>query len=154
MVLWDEALPPCSVKRPGSGPLSYRDSLALILAMGPNLVSRITSPAKLARVGQAIVSFKEFMVRDREEENKATAGRRVTREDLMTKHVRASVEFAAGGDGPEETDGKPRADLSQEEIFGNMFVFNFAEHDSTAHSLTYVFYLLAAHPEVQDWVNE
>ncbi|GME43476.1 Cytochrome P450 [Neofusicoccum parvum] len=35
-----------------------------------------------------------------------------------------------------------------------MLVFNFAGHDSTDHSLTYVFYLLVAHPEVQDWINE
>ncbi|GME56887.1 uncharacterized protein K452DRAFT_130448 [Neofusicoccum parvum] len=132
----------------------YRDSLALILAMDPNLVPRITFPAKLARVGQAIVSFKEFMVQDLEGEKKTIAGRRVTRENLMTNLMRASVESAAGGDGPEETDGKPRASLSHEEIFGNMFVFNFAGHDSTVHSLTYAFYLLAAHSEVQDWINE
>lgn len=44
--------------------------------------------------------------------------------------------------------------LSAEEIFGNISVFNFASHDTTAISLAYSMLLLAAHPEVQDWISE
>lgn len=35
-----------------------------------------------------------------------------------------------------------------------MFVFNFAGHDTTAHTFVWIMYFLAANPEVQDWVNE
>ena len=39
-------------------------------------------------------------------------------------------------------------------IYGNMFIFNFASHDTTAQTLKLTIHLLAAHPEVQDWMRE
>ncbi|TGO54310.1 hypothetical protein BCON_0109g00210 [Botryotinia convoluta] len=44
--------------------------------------------------------------------------------------------------------------LTEEEIYGNLFVYNFAAHDTTAVILNWTIYLLAAHPEVQDWISE
>lgn len=35
-----------------------------------------------------------------------------------------------------------------------VFIFNFAGHDTTAHTLTFATYFLAANPDVQDWVSE
>ncbi|KAF2136432.1 uncharacterized protein K452DRAFT_130448 [Aplosporella prunicola CBS 121167] len=142
------------------GPMSYRDSLALILenaililAMGPDFVSRIKFPAKLARVGEAITSFKTYMVRAFEDEKKVILEDHVQRENLMTALVRACVKPAVH-DGDTSAEGIKRFNLSQEEVFGNMFVFNFAGHDTTAHSLAFTFYLLAAYPDIQDWMNE
>jgi cytochrome P450 len=42
--------------------------------------------------------------------------------------------------------------LSVQEIFSNIFVINFARHDTTANTLAFSFLLLAAYPEVQEWV--
>ncbi|XXG95845.1 hypothetical protein Hte_002116 [Hypoxylon texense] len=61
----------------------------------------------------------------------------------MTSLVRASQDEA-------ETSGS----LTESEIYGNMFAFNFAGHDTTAHTFTFALYFLAAHPEVQDWLSE
>jgi len=44
--------------------------------------------------------------------------------------------------------------LTVDEIFGNIFVINFAGHDTTANTLAFSMLLLAAHPDVQDWVAE
>lgn len=44
--------------------------------------------------------------------------------------------------------------LSIDEIFGNIFVINFAGHDTTANTLAFSMLLLAANPEVQDWVAD
>ena len=44
--------------------------------------------------------------------------------------------------------------LKDEEIFGNMFVFQFAGHDTTAHTLAFSMMHLAAYPEVQAWMVE
>lgn len=44
--------------------------------------------------------------------------------------------------------------LTEQEIYGNMFVLNFAGHDTTAHTFTFALYFLAAHREVQDWAFE
>ena len=44
--------------------------------------------------------------------------------------------------------------LSVEEIFGNIFVINFAGHDTTANTLAFSMLLLASEPSVQQWVAE
>jgi cytochrome P450 len=44
--------------------------------------------------------------------------------------------------------------LTVDEILGNIFVINFAGHDTTANTLAFGMLLLAANPEVQDWVAE
>ncbi|KAF4539638.1 Cytochrome P450 [Lasiodiplodia theobromae] len=106
----------------------------LILALRAEFLARLKYPRGLARIGQAITSFKQYMTEDYEEERKAFEEKRETRENLMTNLRRAG--------------------LTREEVFGNMFVFNFAGHDGTAHALNYTFYLLAVHPWVQEWIGE
>lgn len=44
--------------------------------------------------------------------------------------------------------------LTESEIYGNMFMLNFAGHDTTAHTFTFAIHFLAANPAVQDWVSE
>ncbi|KAL2151438.1 hypothetical protein VTH82DRAFT_6536 [Thermothelomyces myriococcoides] len=46
----------------------------------------------------------------------------------------------------------PGRGMTEDEIYGNMFVFSFAGHDTTAHLLTYAIFFLAANPSVQSWV--
>ncbi|KAK7705049.1 hypothetical protein SLS57_010246 [Botryosphaeria dothidea] len=140
--------------------LTYRDSLGLILenallilALGPDLISRITFPTRLARIGQAIGAFKEYMTQDFEEAKNGIAEKCAAGENLMTNLVQASVAESDTGDGCRET-SRRKAALSRSEVFGNMFVFNFAGHDTTTHTLTYTFYLLAVNPSVQDWMSE
>jgi cytochrome P450 len=48
----------------------------------------------------------------------------------------------------------PRRTLSVDEIFGNIFVVNFAGHDTTAHTLELTMILLAVNVEIQDWVRD
>jgi cytochrome P450 len=48
----------------------------------------------------------------------------------------------------------PRRALSVDEIFGNIFVVNFAGHNTTAHTLELTMILLADNVEVQDWVRD
>lgn len=43
--------------------------------------------------------------------------------------------------------------LSDGELFGNMFAYSVAGHETTAHTLNYTLHLLAAYPEWQDWIN-
>lgn len=44
--------------------------------------------------------------------------------------------------------------LSDQELFGNMFTYGVAGHETTAHTLNYTLHLLAAYPEWQDWIQE
>lgn len=71
-----------------------------------------------------------------ETEKKALADGKPAENNLMTQLIRASL----GEDG-----------LTETEIYGNIFVFNFAGHDTTAHTIAFTVYLLATAPHVQDW---
>lgn len=49
--------------------------------------------------------------------------------------------------------GKP-LHLSDDEMFGNLYVFNLAGFETTANALTYTMPFLARQPDIQDWVAE
>ncbi|PSS02162.1 cytochrome P450 [Coniella lustricola] len=57
----------------------------------------------------------------------------------------ATVERGQGGVSP---------GLSDEEVAGNLFVFNIAGHDTTASALNFAITLLAAEPKWQDWLAQ
>jgi len=44
--------------------------------------------------------------------------------------------------------------LTDDEIYGNIFTYSFAGHESTGHAISYAFYLFAAFPDWQEWVIE
>lgn len=135
--------------------MSYRESLGIILencivilALGPKTLASLARywlPSKLKTVNQAVISFQTHMTTMYEEQKRAFAvGEKNSDNNLMTLLVRASQEAAK-----ERSEG-----LTESEIYGNMFTFNFAGHDTTAHSSTFALYFLAANPEVQDWISE
>lgn len=63
----------------------------------------------------------------------------------MTSLIRACQENGEPG----HTGG-----LTESEIYRNIFVVNFAGHDTTAHTLALAVVLLAASPSVQDWISQ
>jgi cytochrome P450 len=139
---------------------NYRDSLSmildhimLILVVGPNFLTSRFLPKQWSRIGQAIIDFKAYMKDMYIEEKKSISGGNPCTTNIMTSLIRAS----AAADGPEKgqksflNKGNSRG-LSESEIYGNTFVYNFAGHDTTAITLGWTIYLLAAHPEVQDWI--
>ena len=70
----------------------------------------------------------------------------------MTSFVKAlnhHDENSYSSDTPKQAQG-----LLVDEIFGNIFVINFAGHDTTANTLAFGMYLLAIAPDVQQWVGE
>ncbi|KAF1957293.1 cytochrome P450 [Byssothecium circinans] len=124
------------------GPLSYRDALASILenailtvALGPAMIHRLAFVPRLKHLSEAIHAFKRYMTEMFEENSQHTNARG----NLITSLVRAS------------SDSKV---ITPEEVIGNIFVLNFAGHDTTAHSFAFTFMLLAANPEVQEWMAE
>ncbi|KAI0440053.1 cytochrome P450 [Xylaria telfairii] len=136
--------------------MGYRESLGLILencivilALGPKTLASLARywlPSKLKLVNEAVISFQTHMTTMYEEQKRAfAAGEESADNNLMTLLVRASQEAAT-----EKSEGG----LTESEIYGNMFTFNFAGHDTTAHSSTFSLYFLASNPEVQDWISE
>ncbi|KAJ5710783.1 cytochrome P450 [Penicillium malachiteum] len=141
------------------GPASYRDSLqtildnAILLMVAPrNLLTMPFAPKSWQVLGKAAKDFKNHMLTMLNDETKALNEGKPGSGSLMTTLVRAmDIQKASTKN---ETSNETQKGLSVDEIFGNIFVINFAGHDTTANTLSFVMLLLAAYPEVQDWVAE
>lgn len=138
-------------KASSSGSTNYSEPLqvilencVLILALGTKFFAKPWIPRKFQAIHEALVSFQAYMTTVYEEEKRVFAeGRSTTDHNLMTLLIRASQDEATSSGG-----------LTEGEIYGNMFAFNFAGHDTTAHTFTFAIYFLAAYPDVQDWISE
>lgn len=143
---------------------SYRDSLQIILenciiimALGPPFFAKSWLPANFRRIHKACTSFKAHMATVYEEAKHALVANPDGKQHQKQGNLMASLVRASQGAAAEATikvSGPYNGGLTESEIFGNMFVFNFAGHDTTAHTFTFAIYFLAANPEVQDWLSE
>lgn len=143
--------------------VSYRDALqtvldnAILIMIVPYkyLQGRLV-PKNLVRVGNAARSFKNHMVQMLEDETTALRQNKPGSGGIMGSFVRAldthEREVVAQPTLKGSKDGKKG--LSIDEIFGDLFVINFAGHDTTANTLAFTMLLLAAHPEIQAWIAE
>lgn len=143
--------------------VSYRDALQtvldnaiLIMIIPYKYLQGALVPKKLARVGNAARSFKKHMVKMLEDEITSLRENKPGSGGLMGSFVRAldthEKEVVSQPALKESKDGKKG--LSIDEIFGNLFVINFAGHDTTANTLAFTMLLLSAHPEIQTWLAE
>ncbi|KAK6207385.1 hypothetical protein LQW54_007214 [Pestalotiopsis sp. IQ-011] len=132
---------------------SYKDSLQLILencilliALGPKFFTNaIWLPKAWRQLAEAVKGFQRSMTEMYESE-KAKVAKGITGRNgdhtFLTSLAKASLE-AKEGEG-----------MTEREIYGNIFVINFAGHDTASHVFTFAVYYLAANPSVQDWVAE
>jgi cytochrome P450 len=139
--------------------LTYKDSLSLILEnailimlLGLRLLTGSLQrflPKHWRLVGQATNTFKQHIAESIKEEKERMAEGKANRSNFISAMVRASEEEARTLD---TSTGRPLHGLTETEIYGNIFVFNFAGHNSIAITLTYVITHLATHPKIQDWL--
>lgn len=148
---------------PQSEARSYRDALQtvldnaiLIMIVPYKYLNGSLMPKKLVTVGDAARAFKKYMEKMLEDETNTLSENKLGSGGLMGSFVRAldvhEKEVVAN---PVMKESKHRKKgLSIDEIFGNLFVINFAGHDTTANTLAFAMLLLAAHPDVQNWLAE
>ncbi|CAF9937726.1 MAG: hypothetical protein HETSPECPRED_000634 [Heterodermia speciosa] len=117
---------------------NYGEALRIILDRCIPLV--VLGRKHLKHMTEAYETEKRAMMRNEKLEN-----------NLMTSLVRASQTSV---DQKASTMGSHQDGLTEEEVYGNVFVFNFAGHDATANSLAKGIYLLATRPDIQDWISE
>ena len=135
--------------------LSYRDCLLtvlhnfILLVIFPTWFLKLSFMPKAFRAsGEAAVEYQSYIqeVVDREKE-KFARGDEVDSSipNLMSSMVKASN--MSGRVSAKDT-------LSDEEIYGNVFIYNLAGHETTANAITFAITLLSVHPEVQGWIAE
>lgn len=140
---------------------TYRDALqtvldnAILLMLVPPWLLRLPAmPRSWARLGKAAAEFKQYMVHMLDEETSLMNRGEKGTGSLMTSFVRALGTHQKKEATAKSNEDQQSKGLTVDEIFGNIFVINFAGHDTTANTLAFSMLLLAANPEVQDWVGE
>ncbi|RAQ54173.1 cytochrome P450 [Aspergillus flavus] len=132
-------------------PRSYAQSLKtvmlntfLIMLIPPSVLKFPIFPSWCRRAGEAVEDFKQHMLNMFNTEKTLLDQGKPGTGTLMSSFVREST-----------VDPKSnKTVLTLDEILGNIYVINFAGHDTTAGSLTYVLFLLAAYPNIQEWIAE
>lgn len=140
------------------GSSSYGEALRIILdrciplvVLGRKNLSKSWLPKNFRELYQATLVFQEHMTEAYETEKRSINHEDKLENNLMTSLVRASQ---AHVDQKGSTVGSHQEGLTEEEVYGNVFVYNFAGHDATANSLTIGICLLATRPDIQDWIAE
>lgn len=148
------------VRKPAPGhQLSHRDALMtilnnlitiIIIAPQEGFLSKIPSLCT-ARVKKCLLALREF----RQYTNEAIASERaLLKQGLAAQKPNLISTLIRTSDAAKAEGIHAMAQLSDDEIKGNIFIFNLAGHDTTANTLAYAFALLAVHSEVQAWVVE
>lgn len=141
---------------------SYRDALqtvldnvVLIMVIPSRYLLLPFMPKSWKRVGRAAAEFKKYMEDMFDEETASLKEGKVGNGTLMTSFVRAlGIHQKEKNDLFQQATKSPSKGLTIDEVFGNIFIINFAGHDTTANTLAFSMILLAAHPEVQDWIAQ
>lgn len=138
--------------------LSYKDALGhmlnnVVVMIVYVLLRKMGLPswAMFGSLGDMSVAKEEFGQYMKEMLRKEREGIRdgsVTKESLMSVLVRSSDEGAA------EASATAGPVLTDDEIMGNLFVYNIAGHDTTAGTMHYAITMLAADPKWQAWLAE
>ncbi|KAL8762223.1 MAG: hypothetical protein Q9184_001740 [Pyrenodesmia sp. 2 TL-2023] len=122
-----------------------------LVVLGRKNLSKSWLPESFRELYQATLVFQDHMTKAYEGEKKAMMRNEKLENNLMASLVRASQ---ANVDLKGSTTGSHQEGLTEEEVYGNVFVFSFAGHDATANSLAIGICLLATRPDIQNWFAE
>lgn len=148
------------VEKAGSGTdISYAEAMHIVVSnISPMLVpltfaaTKLPSsivPSWLKKLQVAVKSVRKNLEDSVADECMDLANGKPGTDNLLSTLVRANEEEknATGG-------GGKRFALTDEELYGNLFMFNQAGFETTSGALSSAIPLLAIHPDVQAWVRE
>ena len=131
------------------------DNAIILMLIPPRFLLFPFLPESWLRIGKAAKDFKTYMIQMLDEETSLLSRGETGTGSLMTSLVRAlDTRQKDASTLKNDGDHSPVKGLTVDEIFGNIFVINFAGHDTTANTLAFSMLLLAVNPEVQDWVSD
>ncbi|KAK5999442.1 hypothetical protein QM012_005443 [Aureobasidium pullulans] len=135
--------------------LSFFDSLSFILK---NVIITVLFnslkapdwmlPSTLKQLKLSVSEFRVYMRDLVRNETESSTKRATLLSALVSANEAAKSE---GGDKPVQ--GRPKY-LTEEELWGNLFVFNLAGFETTASALSFALPYVAAYPNIQQWMTE
>lgn len=126
------------------------DNMMMAVVMSSEKIPLSILPRKIAKVGHALAEFKKYMTEMVETERLAYTRGETGSANLMSTLVRVSEQAR----GEVDKTSKRVPWLSDAEIYGNLFIYNVAGHETTANALAFAIPLLAANPQWQAWIGE
>ena len=136
--------------------LSYADSLysvmknlLLLMLLPSRTYSFPILPKALKDFKVAVADFKRYMIEMVDLAKARVAETESVQPNLLNTLVQKAEEVSLESGGTASASG-----LSDDEIYGNLFIFSFAGHETTANTLAYAIYLLAVFPEYQEWIGQ
>ena len=135
---------------PSDHKMSYRNALsgvltniAPIIVFNHEMLQKPFMPKSLQHAGQAVHEFKTYMTEMISRERQLIEKRDSDANNLISSLIRASEEGKAASNS-----------LDDQEIVGNLFIYNLAGHETTANTLAYAITLLSVNSVVQDWLHQ
>jgi cytochrome P450 len=142
----------------------YRECLRLLLANFIQLVvlSAIQKSGlpkwvirgKMRKLATARDEFRGYMSSLLAIEQRAFDQGDLDRHNLMSALVRAQGQSQERVSISKNSHNAAFGGLTEDEVYGNLFIYSLAGHDTTAGSLNFALVLLAVNPEWQDWIGE
>lgn len=143
--------------------LSYRDALGhmlnhVIIMTIYTLLRRLGWPewamwGSLGNMALAKNEFGLYMAEMLQRERDKIRSGSLAKESLMSVLVKSSDQ-GMQAESSSSNVSKSGPVLSDDEIYGNLFIYNIAGHDTTAGSMNYAITMLAAEPKWQEWLAE
>ncbi|KKY33499.1 putative cytochrome p450 monooxygenase [Diaporthe ampelina] len=127
--------------------------MVLAVVMPARALTSSLAPKRWQKVGLAVDEFSRYMQEILEQERVATENEgAIGSSQRRSKSLTSALIQASEEDKATEGKGSAKG-LSDEEVYGNMFIFNFAGQDTTANTMAYAIALMAIHPEIQEWAR-
>jgi cytochrome P450 len=132
---------------------SYRYALSMVLgnlfkAIMTSMAMKLPQwaiPKQWMEMKSVLKEVDTFLRKMVEDERAGLNEKSQERDNLMSALLRAS---------DNEVLGKGKLGLTDEEIVGNLFIYNVAGHDTTSNTLAYAVTLLSTDLKVQEWLRE
>ncbi|KXH25539.1 cytochrome P450 [Colletotrichum nymphaeae SA-01] len=129
----------------------------LILRLVPSLAMRFPAlPQRIKNFRDAVAEMRQYLDEMISNcKNNFRGSRKKTQNDnLLSFMVKRNRNLEVETRMDKFTDDGSHALLTESEIRGNLFTYSLGGHESSAHTLTFAIYLLAALPEQQAWLME
>ncbi|KAF1982025.1 cytochrome P450 [Aulographum hederae CBS 113979] len=138
--------------------MNYKDSLltlltnTTLLALFPMSWAKFPIwPKSVTTFTTAVSDFKRYMIEMVEAERERISCGKPERPSILSVLVSKNEEAKQYS---REKPSAPLQGLRDDELYGNLFLFNLAGHETTTHTVGYALYMLAINPEYQTWARE